>query len=218
MKLGSSTTEKGFTLSEMMVSVGISSLMFAAILTTSVSLQKSLAAADDFFATHMQQIRIIDYLSRDVKRATVVTTSADKQSVTCTLPKYIIAAGDADAGTGNVNAGKRRSPTITPTANGAVIDYGATSATIGYTLNNQTITRTEDGVVTTIAASTDSLVAETTDVELSNTEFATSTVTFLPTFNFNPANNGSPPSQSQRDKRDGTTVFAKAYLRNKRRG
>ncbi|HZR78428.1 MAG TPA: hypothetical protein VFA58_04425, partial [Chthoniobacterales bacterium] len=123
-------------------------------------------------------------------------------------------AGDADAGTGNANVGKRRTPTITPTANGAVVNYGATTSSVQYSLNNQTIIRTENGVVTTIAASTDSLLPQTTDVELANTEYTNSTVTFMPKFRGHGNGNG----QGQTDpERVGTTVFAKAYLRNKRR-
>lgn len=86
-------------------------------------------------------------------------------------------------------------------------------STVVYALNNKTIERREDGMVTTIAASTDQLIAETVDVEQANTEYASSTVTFLPVFNFN---GGS--KETEDAKRSGTTVFAKAYLRNKRRG
>jgi hypothetical protein len=200
---------------EMVVVVGITSALFAAAFASSISLQQSLAGVDDFFSTHLQQIRIIDYLSRDVKRSYSVTTSVDKLTVTCTIPNYVIQAGDSDAGVGNANVGKRRTPTITPTANGAVIDYGTGTSSVIYALNNQTITRTENGVLTTIAASTDSLVPETIDTELANTEYTSSTVTFMPKFHGHGNGNG----QGQTDpSRTGTTVFAKAYLRNKRRG
>jgi hypothetical protein len=247
----------------------------------------------------MQQVRIIDYLSRDVKRSVIVTTSTDQQTVTCVIPNYIIDVGDADAGAGNANVGKRRTPTITPTVNGAIVDYGpkkndgtiagvsgvistltsassnfgsnivnfiirgdgipvgtianyatpttltltspsgtsATAATnvefviagtttVVYSVIGQSITRTENGAVTTIAASTDQLVEKTIDGvsttdDVRNTEYAQINVTFLPIFNFNP-NAGTTLTQSELDKqnikRAGTSVFAKAYLRNKRRG
>jgi Tfp pilus assembly protein PilW len=210
--------ELGFTLSEMMMSVAMGSLVIAATMSASVALQKSFAAANDFFYTHMQQIRIIDYLSRDVKRSTVVVTSADKQTVTCTIPNLIIKAGDPDAGLG---VGKRRTPTITVTSNGAVVNYGATTTTASYSVSGQSIVRTENGVVTTIASSTDQLVPQTLDTELANTEYADCNVTFLPTFTFNPPANPSPsatPDPTLLDKRNGTAIYARAYLRNKRRG
>ena len=64
------------------------------------------------------------------------------------------------------------------------------------------------GVVTTIASSTDQLVPTSTDVELANTEYANTSVTFMPIF----TSNGSSAS------RTGTSLYATAYLRNKRRG
>jgi hypothetical protein len=214
MKLCQSQHSGGFSVGEMVVAVGLTSAFLAAALASSISLQQSMSGVDDFFSTHVQQIRIIDYLSRDVKRSYGVTTSADKLTVTCSVPDYVIKAGDSDAGAGNSNVGKRRAPTITPTANGAIVNYGSSTSTIVYALNNQSITRTENGVLTTIASSTDSLVPETIDTELANTEYTSSTVTFMPKFHGHGNGNG----QGQTDpSRTGTTVFAKAYLRNKRR-
>jgi len=221
MKLSSCRYEYGFTLPEMMISLGLGSLLLAATISASVALQKSFSAADHFFSTHVQQIRIIDYLGRDVRRSTIVTTSSNKQTVTCTIPKYIIRSGDPDAGAGNANVGKRRTPTIATTANGSVVGYASTMSTVVYSVNNESIVRTEDGVVTTVAVSTDQLVPLTLDVELANTEYADTNVTFLPTFTFNPAPNPDPsatPDPASQMKRDGTAIFARAYLRNKRRG
>jgi hypothetical protein len=298
MKLNK-TGDGGYSLGEIMIASSVGVMLMAAVLTTSVSLQKSLNAVESYFYTHMQQIRIIDYLSRDVKRSYVVSTSTDQQTVTCIIPNYIIDTGDADAGASNVNVGKRRTPTITPTVNGAIVDYGpkksdgvisgvigvtstltsagstfgsnivnyiirgdaipvgtianyaspttltltspsGTTATAGtnvefviagtttvvYSVNAQSITRTENGALTTIASSTDQLVQQTingvsTTDDLRNTEFAQINVTFLPIFNFNAApgaNLGQSEQHRQDIKRAGTNVFAKAYLRNKRRG
>lgn len=293
------TRAGGFTFTEIMIAMGIGVGLLAATLTTSISLQKSLSAVDSYFYTHMQQVRIIDYLSRDVKRSLIVTTSTDQQTVTCKMPDYVIQLGDPDAGPSNVNVGMRRTPTVIPTANGAIVEYGAkktdgaisavsgvtatlTSATsnfgtnivnytirgdgipsgtvanyaspttlaltcptglsataatnvefvvsggttVVYSVNGQSITRVENGTVTTIASSTDQLVQKTingvsTTDDQRNTEFAQINVTFLPIFNFNPAA-GTTLSTSEQHRQDvkraGTNVFAKAYLRNKRRG
>lgn len=297
MKL--SKAQGGFSVGEMMVAMGVGAMLMAATVLTSISLQKSLNAVESYFYTHMQQVRIIDYLSRDVKRSVIVTTSTDQQTVTCIMPNYIIESGDADAGAGGANTGTRRTPTITPTAGGAIVDYGpkkadgvisgvtgaistltsasstfganivnyiirgdgipvgttanyasattltltspagtsATAAsnvefviagttTVVYSVSGKTITRTENGVVTTIASSTDQLVQQTvngvtTTDDLRNTEYAQINVTFLPIFNFNPSENanlGQSEQHRQNIKRAGTNVFARAYLRNKRRG
>ena len=49
---------------------------------------------------------------------------------------------------------------------------------------------------------------QTTDVELANTEYAKTSITFQPIFT----------SGGAAAERSGTTVYSMAYLRNKRRG
>jgi type II secretory pathway component PulJ len=215
----------GFTLGELMVAIATGSILIVAIFATSVSLQKSLAAVDNYFSTHNQQIRIIDYLGRDVRRSTIVNTSADLQTINCYIPNYIIQSGDSDANGSNV--GTRRAPVITNKLNKYVVDYGTPNytvtppsgvATVVYSINGQSIIRTENGAVTIIASSTDQLVPKSTDVQLANTEYAATTVTFMPTFTFGAAPTPTPSPAPPNSKRDGTTVYATSYLRNLRRG
>ena len=238
---------------------------------------------DNYFFTNLQQVRIIDYLSRDVKRSYIVHTTVSPQSVTCTIPNYIIRSGDSDwngiaAGTSGSNVDTRRAPIVTYTSNGIAVDYGrwvsdgvttsgsatltsatanftaadvgasltgtgiptttqttiqadtnsttvtmsatATSSATGnsvrivpqstvvYTISGNSILRTENGAVTTIASATDQLVPSNTDVEATNSEYLTSNVTFLPLFT-----NGGDPTNAA-----GRLVFATSYLRNLRRG
>ena len=199
---------QAFTLTEMLIALSASAVVLGATLTSSSSLQKSFNAIDNYFATHMQQIRIVDYLSRDVKRGLVVTTSADLQTVTITTPNYIVQPGDPEAILNPDSIGTPRTPAIVHTPSGPQVNYGATTTTIIYSINGLSILRTENGVVTTIASSTDQLVPLTTDVELANTEYTKTSITFQPIF----TSGGSPASRS------GTTVYSTAYLRNKRRG
>lgn len=274
MKLNQIDNKKGFTLTEMMVSLGISSVVLAATLTASIALQKSFNAVDNYFATHVQQVRIIDYLSRDVRRSYIVTSTSSPQTITCVIPNYIIQPGDPDYN--GSNAGTRRTPTITQTANGIIVDYGtrtvvdamttnnsstltstsanftasdvgksiagtgippgttiqsrvnATSVTMSntatangasveavigagtvvYSVIGQSILRRENGALTTIASSTDNLLPSSLDVELSNTEYLATNITFLPIFT----------SAGVAAERSGTTIYSTTYLRNKRRG
>jgi type II secretory pathway component PulJ len=192
----------------MLVAVSVSSIVLAAAIASSVSLQKSFNAIDNYFATHIQQVRIIDYLSRDVNRGFSVTTSVDLQTVTVNVPNYIIQAGDPEAVGNSSLIGTPRSPTVSYASGAAQINYGTSTSTVVYSINNSTIQRTENGAVTTIASSTDQLVPQTTDVELSNTEYTNTAVTFMPIFTMS----GSPAA------RTGTSLFSTAYLRNKRRG
>lgn len=355
MRLSSPT--RGFTLTELLVATVATTLLFAAIFTASAALNRSYAAVDDYFSSHMQQIRIIDYLARDVNRSFSVTTSADLKTVTCIMPKYIVDSGDTEAVANSSNIGTRRMPVLAESTNfnKSVVDYrtpdriltdgvtvllspvlasltasftaadvgrpiagtniqngatilnvvdstkvtlsksalksgtgvrfsilsdgvrtvlkGVTSAgstsltlpstqgtyafaaadvgkpivgatiaagatisaytsstavtmslpakangvnqavTIGgavviYTVNGNTITRSQDGVITTIASSTDQLVPLTTNYVLANTQYASSTVTFQPIFTMN----------GTTSQRSGTTIFSTAHLRNRRRG
>jgi prepilin-type N-terminal cleavage/methylation domain-containing protein len=208
MKFKTLQRTAGFTLSEMLISVSISSIVLAAAVASSVSLQKSFSAIDNYFATHMQQVRIVDYLSRDVNRGLSVTTSVDLQTVTINVPNYIIREGDAEAVANPSLIGTPRSPTVVYTSGGLQINYGASTSTVVYSVNNNSILRTENGAVTTIASSTDQLIPQTTDVELANTECANTAITFMPTFTMS----GSPAA------RTGTSLYGTAYLRNKRRG
>ena len=208
MKLASSQKIAGFTFGETLISLSLSSIILAAAITSGVGLQKSFNAIDNYFATHMQQIRIIDYLARDVKRGLIVTTSVDLQTVTVTLPNYIIQSGDAEAIANPSLVGTPRTPTIAYTSSGLQVNYSAATSTVAYSVSGTSILRTENGVVTTIASSTDQLVPKTTDVDLTNTEYTKSSVTFMPIFT----------SAGTAAARSGTTVCTTAYLRNRRRG
>jgi prepilin-type N-terminal cleavage/methylation domain-containing protein len=208
MKIAHSKAPQGFTLIETTTALAISAIVFAAAITASVGLQKSFNAIDNFFATHMQQVRIIDYLNRDVKRGLIVTTSSNLQSVTVTVPNYIIQAGDPEALANPSLIGTARTPTISYSRSGNQVNYGSSTTSIVYSISGQSILRTENSVVTMIASSTDQLVPQTTNIELANTEYTNTSVTFLPIFT-----TGNTVAE-----RSGTNVCATSYLRNKRRG
>ncbi len=224
MKLTNERHRQGFTLVEIMVGIGLGTIVLGAIIAASVSLNRTFAAVDNFFSTHLQQVRIIDYLNRDVKRSTIAEISANAQTIYCWVPKYVIEPGDTDATPDNINT--RRTPTITKTAYGYQVNYypstipngpGGTStnnSAVVYSINGQSILRTEDRgdgagpVVTTIASSTDQLVDQVTDINLASSGYLSTVVSFLPIFTSNGA----------AMERAGTTVYSTAYLRNLRRG
>ena len=204
MKLKILAKNHAFTLIEMMIAIAIAFAILGVTLTSSISLEKSFNSVDNYFATHMQQIRIVDYLARDVRRGFSVTSSVDKQTVTVKIPRYIIQAADSDATPSTI--GTPRSPKLAISSGDYNINYGTTAtnqiSTVVYQISGSSILRTEDGVVTTIASSTDNLIPETVDVELANTEYTTTAITFKPI--------------SVAD-RNGTVVYSTAYLRNRRR-
>src|SRR5207237_3795230 len=107
-------------------------------------------------------------------------------SVSASLPSATPALTSADIGTSaagvNIPVGTTiqsvsNSTTVTLSANAtastsnATVTFGAT--TVVYSVSGNTIVRTENGVVTNIASSTDSLLPQTTDVILANTQYTT---------------------------------------------
>jgi prepilin-type N-terminal cleavage/methylation domain-containing protein len=205
MKLEISAKTHAFTLTEMMLAIAIGLSILGVTTLSSIALKRSFNAVDNYFSTHMQQIRIVDYLGRDVKRGLSVISSKNLQTVTMQIPKYIIQAGEPEAIADPSKIGTPRSPTreYLPGSGGdATINYGATTSQVVFEVKGSSIVRTQDNIVTTIASSTDNLVAETTDIEIANTEYTTTAITFKPI--------------SVAD-RSGTVVYSKAYLRNRRR-
>jgi len=269
--------DQGFTLIELMFAVAVGALMMAALMAAAVCLHRSFTAVDNFFASHVQQVRIMDYLSRDVKRSYIVTTSTNLQTVTCIIPNYLVNNGS--------NQPTRATPTLSLVGNKVVANYQASTVnnvtitqgstnltcpglalvsshfsnsnvgqsvvgtgippgttiesvssssqatmskaasttnssatvTIGaltnvvYSVVNRAIQRKENGGLTNIAASADNLIPVTSNVELLNTEFTQSTVSFLPQF-------ARGDQTFFANERAGTTIFSLTYLRNRRRG
>ncbi len=274
--------DQGFTLIELMFAVAVGALMMAALVAAAVCLHRSFTAVDNYLTSHVQQVRIMDYLSRDVKRSYIVTTSTDLQTVTCIIPNYLVDNGS--------NQPTRATPTLSLVGNKVVANYqantvnnvtttqgsttvscpglglvsshfsnsnvgqsvvgtgipagttiqsvsncllgncsqatmsntatssnGNATLTIGaltnvvYAVVNQGIQRRENGGLTNIAASADNLIPVTSDIELLNTGFTQSIVTFLPRF----ARGGQTFLDNERA---GTAVFSLSYLRNRRRG
>ena len=203
MRLGISAKTHAFTLIEMMVAMATASAILGVTVTSSIALQRSFNSTDNYLATQTQQIRIVDFLDRDVRRGLSVISSVDQQTVQIQIPKYIIQAGDPEAILNPLLIGTPRSPSRAIVSRDYNINYGAAAPSfVQYKVNGASIERWEDGVRTTIASSTDNLLPQTIDTELANTEYTTTSITFKPI--------------SVAD-RSGTIVYATAYLRNRRR-
>ena len=157
MKLRYSTGTAAFSLGEALVTTAISAILFAGIFAASVSLNRAYAASDAYFATHLQQIRIMDYLARDVRRSFSVTIAADKRTVTCIMPNYVVQPGEPEAIADPSTKGVRRTPVVVGPINKPVVDYG--------TRGTRTVT---DGVLITGAATLTSAKANFAASEVGN--------------------------------------------------
>ena len=78
----------GFTIAELVVAGGLGSVVFAAALAAVVNLQKSYTATEQYATSLTDQMRLVDYLSMDLRRAKKVLFDLDGNGMTLELPDY----------------------------------------------------------------------------------------------------------------------------------
>jgi hypothetical protein len=64
----------GFTMAEMMISMAGSAVIIGALMFTSVGLQRAFRASEVYAAAQADQRRLLDYLTRDLRRAVAIAT------------------------------------------------------------------------------------------------------------------------------------------------
>ena len=162
--------QAGFTLVEVMVGLVIGSVALAGMAVSMVSLQRSFSAADYQMTAQNDQLRVLGYLSRDVRTASVVTIQNGGTSVSLTMPP-------ANPSLLNLNLG----PTLTSLQPVCVSLVGQTNATtVSYYLEGGQLIRDASGAQTIVAATVD-------DLEFTRQgSFLTTSVLFTPRFSMNP--------------------------------
>ena len=190
MKITNRHNLAGMTLVEMMMSVGCSTLIVAAIVIAGVALQRSFAAVEGYARTEADQLRVLDYISMDCRRA--ISASVSASVLTLTLPPYY-----------NIN-GASTVPN-TPSNSTGTLSYGTGSVTIKYSqgsnnFNREVIIKDGSGNTTsdyTTAIATNVSAFTVTDADLTST--VSCSIMFFPTFLRSPGNGawtsgGSAPS------------------------
>jgi hypothetical protein len=129
MKIGNQRKLFGFTLVEMLMSASCGTFILAAVIAASVSMQRSFAAMQNYSQIEGDQLRVLDYIAMDTRRATsasigTVTVSNGSTNITenqlvLTVPAYYSAMDN----TATVNA---------PTLSNGAISYGGGTVTIKY--------------------------------------------------------------------------------------
>ncbi|HEX8295635.1 MAG TPA: hypothetical protein VF593_05010 [Chthoniobacteraceae bacterium] len=177
---------RGWTLAELMVAATLSSLLCAGLITGSLVLQKSFMASRHHILAQAEQMRLLDYMGLDLRRALTVSTNFGQ--LTLTIPDYYDSLGEP------------RDPEI----KNSLAVYGTSSKTITYYKQGSTIYRNESGALTALAE-------DVSDFELTFQDLGQSiqvSVTFVPKFQFSQSKQGSV--------RSGTATFITTLLRNKR--
>ena len=76
----------GFTLTELLVGMAVGTVALAAVAVTSVSLQRSFEAANYQMTAQNDQLRVLDYLSRDLHTASQVSVADGGGRISATVP------------------------------------------------------------------------------------------------------------------------------------
>jgi type II secretory pathway component PulJ len=186
MKISARGKHLAFTLAEMLVSIGCGVLILAAVVAAGVSLQRSYAAIEAYSNTESDQLRVLDYIAMDCRRATTatVTTVSNIPVLTLTVPNFY------DPCNSNVPVAPVLVSGVVTYKGGSNVDCGSvtnTTATIKYTRSGNNFTRevisqksdgTTSDVTTAIAKNVSTFTVNDTDL----TNWVTVSIMFFPTF------------------------------------
>jgi type II secretory pathway pseudopilin PulG len=147
-------TFAAFTLAELLVAVGVFGLFGAALLTTWSSVGFSALNTTTYTRRQNDQMRILDYLKRDIRRATkvelyngpiiVTGTNIPASELKLTIPDYYSDSREDDDAVGGANTA------IAPAISGDVVSYG-TPLTVRYFALAGAGIRKEQGIARTVA-------------------------------------------------------------------
>ena len=166
-----------FTLVEMMMSLSCGTFIIAGVLAASVALQRSFSAMESYSTIEGDQLRVLDYIAMDTRRATAA--SVTNGMLTLTLPVYY-------------NSGSSPAyQAYTPTLTNGVVTYGSGSAQVYYWQSGRnfvrevTVYNSGGGVVSDLTTPIAKNVATFTvnPIEQSNPWSSVScSIMFFPTF------------------------------------
>jgi Tfp pilus assembly protein PilW len=181
-----------FTLVEMMMAVGCGSLILAAVVTAGVCLQRSFAAVEGYSTSEGDQLRVLDYIAMDCRRA--LSASVASNILTLTVPNYYDSSGNPVA------------PTLN--SSGAIQYNSGATTTITYAQSGSNFVRTVGPTATWPTGNAATAIATKVSAFTVTSADLTSTVscyiTFSPRFVYLP---GPGPIV-------GTTVYCNTFLRN----
>jgi hypothetical protein len=213
----------GFTLAEIVVSVGIGTAILAAFTCASIALQRSFAAIEDYTKGMNDQMRISDYLAMDMRRAFSITitgsSSAPPLTVTMTIPNFYASADYANdpkvTGVTGWPYKKHHHHHHQNIILNQIVDYApvsnsaATALTVTYVFDNNayTLTRTVTQPNGTVANETIATDVKDFSVTVDDSdETANTSITFQPRFR----------TFASSDATTGTTYFQTTLMRNTR--
>jgi hypothetical protein len=200
--LGRATS--GMTVVELLMASAVTSVLTAAMFVGSITLQKSFRASQHYAQSQSSQLRLLDYVSLDLRRALTVQVP-QRDRIELTIPNFYNADGSV------------RDPEIARGSDGWMgIKYGAAPVNVAYYVERAadgvsgSLVREEAGVKTTIATDVRDFLPDferSTDLADKSEQVFKVSVTFAPKFRWD--GDGS-------SVRNGTRISTRVLLRNKK--
>ena len=173
----------GFTLVEMLVSVSCGGLILAAVFAAGVSLQKSYAAMESYSMAEANQLRVLDYIAMDCRRAnsatvnTATVNGVSEPQLVITVPPFYSSSTSSSA-TGN-----------SPTISSGSASYGTDVVTITYEQQGTSFTRevkVTDSTGSTVRSDvTTAIATNVSSFDVNSTDLTTTVsckIMFFPNF------------------------------------
>lgn len=186
----------GTTLVELLVASSIMAIIFATLMVSLVMIQRTFLAASHHAINQAAQLRMLDYMALDLRRALSVVVVDEGKRTDILIPDFYTSADPQNRTIRN------------PTWINNRIEYGPTNVTVSYYEEAGTVFREANGFRTALA----------TDIKKFNLDFALSgtvmtiKTTFVPIFRYSQTTN-----ESENDERRlGTALSTSILLRNKR--
>jgi Tfp pilus assembly protein PilW len=153
-------SRNAFTLVETMISLSVGGLLLGGMILGFSSFQQVFAGVDDYYRATSDQMRVLDFIGQDMRRAISGTVTNSTTTLTLTLPDYIDESQNPPV------------PRTAIVAASGTVTYGTTGVqptavyTISGTSPSQTITRTY--TPTTGAATTTTLTMAAADYQFNS--------------------------------------------------
>ena len=161
-----------FTLTEVTMTIAMASVILGAIMVASLTLQKSLQASQDYTNGMAAQLRVMDYIGLDLRRAMTVTAPAG-HIFDVQIPDYYDSSS------------KPRQPNLPPTNsfsfqnNSYPLYYGTGTIPVSYSQVGTNIVRNYNGTSMVVVSNVKNVLVQAQKI---NDPKVTVTISFLPTF------------------------------------
>lgn len=149
-----------FTIAELLIGLGVTGIFMAGLVRVWMTLSYSGMNIASFAARQNDQMRVFDYLKRDIRRATTIEiydagtlvtgTTTFGPELRLTIPQYYSDSREEDNAIGP-------KATNTPTVTSGTVSYG-TALTVRYFTSGGAVIRDEAGAARTVASAAGAFV------------------------------------------------------------